>query len=86
MFIYVIEYSFVFNLANQRLIHLSKDKCIYSSTFHASFTRSSRFTNRNSVFLRAPRKIVKGNIHIFVFSDFENNGFEKKLITQNTNI
>ena len=26
------------------------------------------------------------NIHIFMFTDLENNGFQKKLITQNTNI
>ena len=26
------------------------------------------------------------NIHIFVFTNLENNGFEMKLITQNTNI
>ena len=28
----------------------------------------------------------RANIHIFVFTDLENNGFEKKFITQNTNI
>ena len=40
--------------------------------------------------VQGPRKIVKGgggaNIHIFVFTDLENNGFQKKLIRQNMNI
>ena len=27
-----------------------------------------------------------GNIHIFMFTDLENNRFQKKLIMQNTNI
>ena len=37
---------------------------------------------------QGPPKIVKwgANIHIFVFTYLENNGFQKKLIMQNINI
>ena len=43
------------------------------------------------MYIQGPRKIVKwggggANIHTFVFTNLENNRFQKKLITQNTNI
>ena len=66
---------------------------VFEKLTHASFSQIALKTILLPILItlgntRGRQKIDKwgANIHIFVFKNLENNGFQKKLIRQNVNI